>query len=177
MIGCCTRRTMTGDGSSGFPPQSSGSNVRRTKSRYSSTSLQPHSSCQLCLADIEGPESLRAQLQRRGDVKRVQSRKTKSSAVLSGKLDASLERQLRQRTLQPKSGCSIALEILGEYLRVVSRHFPRCKVLRDGMRPFRSMERSQPNPGMLRHHPLRFGKVPVVQVQRDEETRVGVDAQ
>ncbi len=97
-------------------------------------------------------------------MQRVQRCKTKSSAVLSGKLDAALEGQLRQRNLQPKSGGSIALEILGDHLRLISRKLTLEKTHCNGMRPFRAMQRCEPNALVMPHQTPSIGRMHVRKV-------------
>ena|ERR1019366_29259 len=110
-------------------------------------------------------------------MQRVQSSRAQSSYVLLSEPNAALEGHFRHVHLKPEARFTVPLELRVQFLRLAGRNLAQEQVLGNGVRPFRAMKRRQPNPGMLCQQMLRLGKVPIVQVKRNEEARIRVDAQ
>src|SRR5208337_2426212 len=91
--------------------------------------------------------------------------------------DGGLEGHLRQTHFPPKSSFAIALEVRTKPLGFTSRDGAAKHVLRDSMRPFRAMQRRQPQTRMPGHATLGLFRVSIDEIQGDKETRVRINAQ
>src|SRR5271166_6343466 len=132
---------------------------------------------QLRLPLIEGPESPRTQLQGRSHVQSVKCCHPDASCLLPRQLDAAFKRHFRQTHLNPKASLAIAFKAVINCLRLADRDIALKKTSSDGVRPFRTMKRREPNTRMPSQQTAGFCGVLVGDVQRDEKTRICVNAQ
>ena len=100
-----------------------------------------------------------------------------ASCLLPRQLDAAFKRHFRQAHLNPKASLAIALKAVINCLRLADRDIALKKTPGDSVCPFRTMKRREPNTSMLTQQTAGFRGVLVRYVQRDEKTRICVNAQ
>lgn len=92
-------------------------------------------------------------------------------------LDTGFESRFGNTGFQPQAHGTILFEMPEHLLSLSGRNFMLKYVLRDGMGPLGPVQRRKPQSGMLRNSLLRFRRMPVRNIERDEKACIGIDSQ
>jgi hypothetical protein len=105
----------------------------------------------------------------------VQSPHPKARTMAPGQFRAGIPNRFWNLDLKPEPASQIAGQF-GVYASSFERtHLLAEHMLSHGVRPFRTVERSKPDPRFCRHATFRLGRMAIRQVERDKETCVRVD--
>ena len=97
--------------------------------------------------------------------------------MAAGKFRAGIPNRFRQVDLEPEPASQIACQLCLCPASLQGSHLFPENVLGDGVHPLGSVQRSEPDSWLCGHPALRLGRVPVGQVEGNEETCVRVDTQ
>jgi len=109
-------------------------------------------------------------------MQRIERSDSQATCLASRQLGADFKREVRETNLGPNPCRAVGVEVRPHSLGLMRRQLTPEDVLRDGVGELRTVQRRQPN-NRFRSHPPGLGRVSVPDVEGNNQTRVGVDAQ
>jgi len=139
--------------------------------------IEPNRLGQPGLAFIEGPEALRLQLQRTGNMQRVQRTHAESGSVAPGKIGTCFPYAMRKLNRSPQAREVVALEFSAYFLRFnESKPFQK-DLLINSVCQFRVVEGRDPD-GEAEIHALVYTfRMRIRDVARNQKARINVSVQ
>jgi len=110
-------------------------------------------------------------------VQSVERPNAQAGTVAASELGAKVEGRFRQRHFHPQTAIPVLLKALMQKVGFRARHYFPEDLLFDGMSPLGHMKRSQPHGRTVSHPSLGLGRMPIGNIERNEEAGVRVDVQ
>ena len=139
--------------------------------------LQPLRLRQPALPFVKGPESFRLEFQCAGHMQSIKRSRAELRPVAASQISAKFVSVLRYGHFSPRPCLYVMLEQSMQLSGFDFGQGPAKYVLRYGMKPFSAMQWRQETIGQAGQHLIRRMRVAVSQIERRQETGVGVSGQ